>query len=95
MTSAPNRLQPLSGNRRLLLFIAYRADGCGLFAKSAAGSGAAQSSWQPDCKNKPEKVICKAPAKWRPNRSTISLLLPFGPGSSWHRRSPYTPVSYQ
>lgn len=84
MTSAPNRLQPLSGNRRLLyVFIALILGACSPKLRPVQ---APVTTKQPE---KPATVI--QPAKPAPPKtSVISLLLPFGLdhiGAS----SPYTP----
>jgi ABC-type branched-subunit amino acid transport system substrate-binding protein len=91
MTSAPNRLQPLSGNRGVLfLLIALVISACSPKLRPAAVKPKPIPA-NPAVKNKPltENKPVKPAA---PAVSTISLLLPFGlnhlaPGAS------YTPVS--
>ncbi len=73
MTSARNRLQPLSGNSRLLLIsIALLAAACSPKLSPVATQ---QKAEQPVVKKEPEKVIVK-PAAALPT-ATIAMLLPF------------------
>jgi len=72
MTSAPNRLQPLNGNRRLLyLCIALILGACSPKIRPAQA---------PIEQKQPEKpVVVSPPAKPAPPKtSVVSLLLPFG-----------------
>ena len=73
MTSARNRLQPLSGNSRLLLIsIALLAAACSPKVHQVATQPKAE---QPVVKKEPEKVIVK-PIASLPT-ATIAMLLPF------------------
>jgi len=91
MISAPNRLQPLNGNRWLLvLFIALIASACSPKLRPVAVQPREIQPANPVAKQPEKEVKPVKPAP--PAVSTISLLLPFGtnhlaPGAS------YTPIS--
>ncbi len=91
MISAPNRLQPLSGNRWLLvLFIALVVSACSPKLRPVAVQPRETLPANPVAKQPEKEAKPVKPAA--PAVSTISLLLPFGtdhlaPGAS------YTPVS--
>jgi len=91
MISAPNRLQPLNGNRWLLvLFIALVVSACSPKLRPVAVQPRETQPANPVAKQPAKEVKPVKPAA--PAVSTISLLLPFGtdhlaPGAS------YTPVS--
>jgi hypothetical protein len=91
MISAPNRLQPLSGNRWLLfLIIALIAAACSPKLRPVAVQPRETAPVNPVAKTQPnENKPVKPPA---PKESTISLLLPFGldhlaPGSTYTTES--------
>lgn len=86
MTSAPNRLQPLNGNRRLLyVCIALILGACSPKVRPVRA---------PVVQKQPQKPIITAPPvkPARPKTSVVSLLLPFGLDHIG-TGSPYTPVS--
>jgi hypothetical protein len=90
MTSARNRLQPLSGNRLFVLFIALVASACSPKLRPVAVQPRQTQPANPVAKQPEKEAKPVKPAA--PAVSTISLLLPFGtdhlaPGAS------YTPVS--